>query len=396
MKIPRAVFQKLHSEIERPFISVLMGPRQVGKTFLLKELEQAARSDGLKTRFFNMEDPEDLRLFTNDEAQSIALLRSCGNIVFLDEFHFLKNATKIFKIIYDSPAPVKIFASGSSSIEMHRHLKESLAGRFRKTMIGPVCAAEYQDAECWDKGSFFRFGGMPGLVHEKTDADKMALLRNILETYLMKDIKALINEENMGAFNHLLFLLASWQGSPVPVASLAREIGLSSPTVQHYLSIMEATFVCTGLTGFSGNLSNEIKKTKKYYLYDGGLVNSITKNFAPVTGRECRGAMVEAFVLRQLLPHIKENMSIHFWRTRTGEEVDFVLVKDEVPYPIEVKYQRKETARLKGMRRFLRAYPKAPKAFCVTYDDHGVEQIAGTELVVLPCDRVKDMCSMLV
>ncbi|MCG2712076.1 MAG: AAA family ATPase [Candidatus Omnitrophica bacterium] len=214
-KILRTVFTKLCQEIDKPYISILIGPRQVGKTYLLRELESFVRNKGLRVRFFNLENPDDLNLFNQDESGIASMLGSAGDVVFLDEFHYLKNATKIFKMLYDTHTRVKIYASGSSSIEIHKHLKESLAGRFRKTVLGPLICDEYQNAGLWDKDTFFRFGGMPGLVHEKTEIEKMALLHNIVETYLMKDIKALIKEENIRAFNHLLHLMASWQGGCV-------------------------------------------------------------------------------------------------------------------------------------------------------------------------------------
>ncbi|MBF0329664.1 MAG: AAA family ATPase [Nitrospirae bacterium] len=126
MKIKRDIYKELTAEINKPFISILIGPRQVGKTFLMRQLEANCRRSGLKTLFHNLEDPDDLRSYSGDEQQLIKQLKNIdADVLFLDEFHYLKNATRIFKVLYDSRIKVKIFASGSSSMEIHKHLKES-------------------------------------------------------------------------------------------------------------------------------------------------------------------------------------------------------------------------------------------------------------------------------
>lgn len=145
------------------------------------------------------------------------------------------------------------------------------------------------------------------------------------------------------------------------------------------------------MSSFSGNLSNELKKTKKYYFYDGGIVNSLLKNFAALPEREMSGFLLEAFVFRHLLSQLKENMELRFWRTRTGEEIDLILLKDQVPYPIEVKMKRKGLRELKGMKKFLHAYPRVTHAFCITFDEEGHDYLEGKDIFTLPCDRVSEI-----
>lgn len=117
MNIYRSIYKELAAEIGKPYITILIGPRQVGKTFLMRQLEEECRRNGLKAKFNNLEDPDDLRLFSGDEAQLIRQLKNTdADVLFLDEFHYLKNATRIFKVLYDSGIKLKIFASGSSSM----------------------------------------------------------------------------------------------------------------------------------------------------------------------------------------------------------------------------------------------------------------------------------------
>ncbi|MFA6505227.1 MAG: AAA family ATPase [Treponemataceae bacterium] len=131
MKVPRLVEERLISELDKPTITILLGPRQVGKSVLLRRLQAVAHSHGKSTAFFDLERPEQLRLINETDEALITLLESSGDVVFVDEFQYLKNATRLFKILVDSRKAVKLVASGSSSVDMHRHLKESLAGRFR-------------------------------------------------------------------------------------------------------------------------------------------------------------------------------------------------------------------------------------------------------------------------
>ena len=127
--IKRFVFNQLQQEISQPHINVLLGPRQVGKTTLLKALEAYVNRQGYSTAFFDLEQPQVLADFNRTEKEIIDKLTGAGQVVFIDEFQYLKNASKIFKAIFDAGAKVKIFCSGSSSLEIHKHLKESLAGR---------------------------------------------------------------------------------------------------------------------------------------------------------------------------------------------------------------------------------------------------------------------------
>lgn len=378
MKIIRPVFNSLSDEISKQFISVLIGPRQVGKTFLLRQLEEECRRRGLSTRFHNLEDPDDLRLFSGTEEQIITRLReSAADVLFLDEFHYLKNATHIFKVLYDSGARMKIFASGSSSLEIHKHLKESLAGRFRLTAVHPLTAAEMGQLPEQNFEEYCRFGGLPGLVHERDSAGKMALLKNILQTYLLKDIKALIREENIRAFNSLLYGIAQNQGQVVAVAGLAREAGLSEPAIKHHLELMAQTYVCFPLDSYARNLANELKKAKKYYLYDTGIRNCILSDYATIAERQDKGAIVETFVALAIIRQLKDNMDVRFWRTRQGDEVDFILLKNRVPLPVEVKFCLTSPDVPPGIRKFLDKYPDAPYALVYNGEITGEAECSG-------------------
>jgi predicted AAA+ superfamily ATPase len=384
MEIKRSNYKRLASEIDKPYISILIGPRQVGKTFLMRQLQKESQQRGLKALFHNLEDPHDLLSYGGDEKQLIRQLKNTdADVLFLDEFHYLKNATRIFKVIYDSGIKVKIFASGSSSMEIHKHLKESLAGRFRLSHIHPLFGRELEQLPGYSFREYLRFGGLPGLIHEQDSEGKMALIKNVIQTYLLKDIKALIKEENIRAFNSLLYNIAQNQGQVVSIAALAREVGLSEPAVKHHLELMAQTYVCFPIDSYSRNLANELKKVKKYYLYDTGIRNCILNDYSSFDHREDKGAIIESFVALSIIKQLKLNMEVKFWRTRQGDEVDFILLKNRVPVPVEVKYRLPRPDVPDGLRKFLQKYPDAPFGLVFSENAMGTVECCGRQVQFL-------------
>lgn len=359
MKIKRLVFNGLLAQIDEPKVSILVGPRQVGKTFLLRELEIEAQKQGYRTRYFDLEQPNDMLSLGSTEKEQYDTLVSSGDIVFIDEMHFLRNISHIFKAIYDSKHKIKIFASGSSALEMHKHLKESMAGRVILNRIFPLTIEEQRQIKNFEDENALVTGGMPGLVNCSDLESKINELQSMVSLYISKDIKSLIREENIRAFNHMVYLLAEWQGSTVVAANMANEIKLSKPTVEKYLEILSQTYVCYTLNSYAKNLSNELKKSKKYYLFDLGIRNSLLKDFSPLKDRADAGFLKESFVALNIIRQLKPNMEVRFWRTKLGDEVDFILIKNRKPFAIEVKSELSEPIIPNGLKKFLNNYPDA-------------------------------------
>ena len=339
----------------------------------MRQLESDASAAGCRTRFLDLEQPSDLALLEGQGEKVIESLTANVDLVFVDEFYYLKDAGRFFKAIYDrsehSGKRVKIVASGSSSIEVHKHLRESLAGRQITYRVHPLSWSEYSDWDSPNRPSFedtLRYGGLPGLSNEGNEKRKQQLLQDYLSTFLFKDIKGLVNEENIRAFNQLLYLLAQNQGQLVEASSLARELGVSSPTVSNYLSVLDHTYVNFLVPSYHTNLANELKKSRKTYLYDLGIRNSILKDFRTTAEREDRGAIYESQVFLTLQRLLSPNMELRFWRTKKKEEVDFILVKDRQPVPIEVKSRLKRPIPPSGLLAFCRKYPKVCHTFTVS------------------------------
>lgn len=368
MKIKRLLFNALASQITEPKISILIGPRQVGKTFLLKELENEAQKQGYKTRYFDLEQPHDMLELGATEKEQYDALVSSGDVIFIDEMHLLKNISHIFKAIHDSKHKVKIFASGSSALEMHKHLKESMAGRVIMNRIFPLTIEELRQLQGFDDERALIEGGMPGLVNCADLETKINELQSIVSLYISKDIKSLVREENIRAFNHMMYLLAEKQGSIVVAANLANEIDLSKPTVEKYLEILSQTYVCYTVNSYAKNLSNELKKSKKHYLFDLGIRNSLLKDFNPIKDRTDSGFLKESFVALNIVRQLKPNMEVRFWRTKYGDEVDFILIKNRRPFALEVKSELSKPEMPDGLKKFLTNYPDTAGAIVFNND----------------------------
>lgn len=391
MKIKRLYFNRLCEEFKEPKVSILLGARQVGKSTLLKMLQAFAQQKGYTTAFYDLEQSTDLIQLSGSELEVQKTLTQAAQVVFIDEFHYLKNASKIFKAIVDSKKGVKIFASGSSSLEIHKHLKESLAGRFFKTMIFPLTLEEWGQAPFFQSEHYLQWGGMPELVHTQSPDSRVRILDNIVNTYITKDVKGLIQEENIRAFNLMLYSLAQSQGSIVSASNLARNVGMREVTLARYLEIMAQTYVLHTISSYSQNLANELKKSRKYYLFDLGIRNTLLKDFRSVGQREDGGILLETAVLLELLPRLKPNMQLHFWRTKKGDEVDFILIKNRIPIPIEVKSRMKKGEIPKGLTAFLKRYPKAPFGIVLNTGEEAEMEHLGRKIFFRPWQECSQM-----
>lgn len=392
MIINRNIINELQEEITRPEINILLGPRQVGKTTLLKELQKKADRAGLKTAYFDLEQPDVSAYFNKPDKDIIDTIKSAGKVIFIDEFQYLRNASRMLKAVYDSGANIKFFCTGSSSLEIHKHLKESLAGRRFIFRVYPFQYGEFLSAGIKvSLNEYLTYGGMPGLLHCESTERKQKMLSELLSGYILKDVKSLIKEENVRAFNHLLYLLAEKQASLVSVNSLAREIILSPKAITRYMDILEQTYVLSRVHSYSNNLGNELKKSIKTYFYDAGIRNALLKDFSMPGSRSDKGSVWESFVFLRLQQLLSLNMEIKFWRTKDGAEVDFVVLKDRKPVPIEAKFTLSGLDIPSGLKRFVDRYPITEKAYVINQEISGDTKYCKCKICFVPAaEFVKD------
>lgn len=406
MSLKRIIYEDLVGNLAGKEVGIIIGPRQVGKTTLLGEIAKYCRNRGKKHKYFNLEMPADANYFARDFQTLLDNLCKEKQVILIDEFHYLPNATRLFKSIYDGRKRVKIYASGSSSIEMHKHLKESLAGRRRLFRLFPLSFSEWLPSKSpgiklpasinskVSPGNHFKLktyleefiilGGMPGLVHQRNPEDKKRLLLDLVATYIQKDIKALLREEDILSFNRLLIMLAGQEGSLLSENGISQSLNYSLRQVRKDLSILSQTFLLDILRPFFANRGRELKQTNKTYFFDSGLRNAVLRDFRKLNGRPDKGALLESFVFHEIQKNLKITQEIYYWRTREKNEVDFILVQDRIPIAIEVKSHLSKPEIPGGIRQFLNKYPECKIAVIFNNDITKKLNLNGRKIIFLP------------
>ena len=370
--------RELQPQITRetpPKAVVIFGARQIGKTTLLTELSQYEKS----VRWFNGDLITDHRQLQCSSSTDVELTLRQADTIIIDEAQRFPNIGLILKQLVDVNVRLnlgkKIFATGSSSLELAKGVKESAVGRLVHRQMWPLSISEIAAAKGWGEISqnierLMIYGTYPAVFTDPDHAE--STLRNYCDGVLYKDLFALAGIRQNEKFMHLVKLLAYNVGSEVNYDNLARDTGLSRTTVADYLQLLEQCFIIKICPSFSRNLSNELKKGKKVYFCDNGVRNAIIGDFSPMVARPSQdgGALWENFFFmeRVKLHSIRNDFTdMYFWRTTSNNphELDFLEVKNERIRAFECKLSSSAKAR---PGKFTTAYPDAP-IDTVTPDD---------------------------
>lgn len=370
--------RELQPQITRetpPKAVVIFGARQIGKTTLLTELSQYEKS----VRWFNGDLITDHRQLQFSSSTDVELTLRQADTIIIDEAQRFPNIGLILKQLVDVNVHLnlgkKIFATGSSSLELAKGVKESAVGRLVHRQMWPLSISEIAAAKGWGEISqnierLMIYGTYPAVFTDPDHAE--STLRNYCDGVLYKDLFALAGIRQNEKFMHLVKLLAYNVGSEVNYDNLARDTGLSRTTVADYLQLLEQCFIIKICPSFSRNLSNELKKGKKVYFCDNGVRNAIIGDFSPMVARPSQdgGALWENFFFmeRVKLHSIRNDFTdMYFWRTTSNNphELDFLEVKNERIRAFECKLSSSAKAR---PGKFTTAYPDAP-IDTVTPDD---------------------------
>lgn len=370
--------RELQPQITRetpPKAVVIFGARQIGKTTLLTELSQYEKS----VRWFNGDLITDHRQLQFSSSTDVELTLRQADTIIIDEAQRFPNIGLILKQLVDVNVRLnlgkKIFATGSSSLELAKGVKESAVGRLVHRQMWPLSISEIAAAKGWGEISqnierLMIYGTYPAVFTDPDHAE--STLRNYCDGVLYKDLFALAGIRQNEKFMHLVKLLAYNVGSEVNYDNLARDTGLSRTTVADYLQLLEQCFIIKICPSFSRNLSNELKKGKKVYFCDNGVRNAIIGDFSPMVARPSQdgGALRENFFFmeRVKLHSIRNDFTdMYFWRTTSNNphELDFLEVKNERIRAFECKLSSSAKAR---PGKFTTAYPDAP-IDTVTPDD---------------------------
>lgn len=407
--IKRAIFTSIEKHLAEPEMTVLIGPRQIGKTYLMQLLQDRLKAKEEKTVFLNL-DVDDHKQFFASQTTLINYLRlQIGEeraFVFIDEIQRKEDAGLFLKGIYDMHLPYKFILSGSGSLDLKAKMKESMAGRKQIFYIDPISFEEfvnYKTEYKYEKKlqdffaiettrtqslleEYMMFGGYPRIVLAETVEKKKAEMDEIYRSYIERDITDLLGVEKPDAFTNLLKIMASQIGSLVNVSELSSTIGISDKTIQHYLWYLEETFILKKVTPYYRNVRSEITKSPMYYFYDTGVRNYLLGLFGvPVIPSALSGHLFENVIFSILRQHIHfASTRIHFWRTTDNAEVDFVISTGLEVIPIEVKYTKLQSAQTtRSFKSFLNKY-KPKTAYVVCLGENLEDFFQSTKISFLP------------
>jgi len=363
MLIPRTILHQIKEQLtKKPKIILLYGPRQSGKTTILKQL---LANYPQKAVYLAGEDLRVQEIWSKPNTQILKKQIGDAKLVVIDEAQKIENIGTSLKLVYDTFSPY-IIASGSASLELANRLSEPLTGRTVTFVLYPLSVLENPitppdiSFTCRLE-EFLRFGLYPEVVITESEEDKITYLNELINNYLYKDILSFKQVRKPKKVVDLLTLLAFQIGNEVSIQELAANLSLAKIVVEKYLDLLEKMFVIINLRGFSRNLRKEISKTSKYFFVDLGLRNALIRNFNPLHLRNDVGALFENFCIIErikILSNTKKMANFYFWRTYDQKEIDLIEEKEGKLFAWEFKWQ--ESKKITGAaKEFTKVYPKS-------------------------------------
>lgn len=354
----RDIVEKILEFIETDDIVVLHGARQVGKTHILYYLQNFLEKKKKKVHYIDLEDSKLVNILNQGVEMFLTYLQEEGFdekqekiYVFIDEIQYLENPSSFLKIMADHHKNIKLIVSGSSSFEMKNKFQDSLVGRTVNFEIFNLSFEEFlrfRDYK-WDKKKkitskkegelknlfkeYILYGGYPKIILTKETAKKETYLQQIIDTYIRKDIRDLANIKDIEKFNKLLEILAAQSGNMLNVAELSNTCKIAIQTVEHYLFILENTYILKLVKPYSKNIRSELFKVPKIYFYDTGLLQMLWLKSIPKT---ILGNILETGIFGEIVKKYGKN-NIFYWRTTDKKEIDFIVKQKSIICPIEVK-----------------------------------------------------------
>lgn len=363
----RKIVDKIESHLKKDETTVITGPRQSGKTTILKYFKAQYESKGYKTYFINLENTRYLHILNKSPLNIYKLFNEPNNnekvYLFIDEIQYLNNPSNFLKLLYDEYAGrLKICVSGSSAFYIDRKFKDSLVVRKRIFLLGTVSfedflifknredllnhipCKKFEDVDIF-KGipvlpaedieklyrEYMLFGGYPAVVKADNTEEKIIILDDIITSYIKKDMYE-SGVRKAEKFFDLMRILAAQTGCSVNLNELSNTLRISHNAIDNYVSILEKSFHISQIRPFTGNIRSEISKMPKLYYNDTGIRNMLLDKITPDSVLN-DGALLENAAYKHLS---KRFSTIHFWRTRSGSEVDFILPEEKLAFEVKI------------------------------------------------------------
>lgn len=405
----------------------IAGPRQSGKTSLLLLLGQRLLESGVPDEqivFSDLEQPRMLGMFESGLESILHHLLAEGvdlskrAHLMLDEVHLLNNPSQILKLLADHHPGIKVWFTGSSTIQARRKFTDAMTGRHVTLTLLPLSMDEVltfrgfdslrrwrQEFTLWPliQGSnlpsppdafhlahvgdlvneLLSWGCYPAVIQSPSATKKRAMLDGLSDTYVRRDLRDIFAVDNAPGMFRFLSAIAARSGTLLNVHSLASDLGMARATIMRYLDCLEHTFIARRCPPFFSNRLKQITKTPKIYMVDTGLRNRMLDDHRQITDRPDAGELVETFVYSQLLKTMPGG-SLYIFRNKTGTEVDFVWQHEGRVVPIEVKWQAFSQPKVpRSLLSFIRTM-ESRIAVVVTRDFWGETAVNGCRVVFVP------------
>ena len=345
----RALLQRLSAF---PVVAIL-GPRQIGKTTLARQVADEYRGP---VQRLDLENPADLNRLLDDP---VLVLEEMSGLVVIDEVQRRPDLFPVLRVLADRrPLPARFLVLGSASPELIRQSSESLAGRVHYYRLGGLGLeeVEYQMDRRWLRGGF------PEAWLAEDDAAGFLWLDSFVRTFLERDLPELGVRVPAPALRRFWTMLGHWHGQVWKSSEFARSFGVADTTVRRYLDILSAALVVRQLQPWHENIAKRQVKAPKVYLHDSGVLHTLlgvetmdALNTHPKAGASWEGLIVEA-----IIDHLGlQDDQAHFWATHGGAELDLLLVRGAKRVGIEIKRT---------------SAPKVTRSVRIAIDDLGLEE----------------------
>lgn len=354
--IKRVLEQTLARKLDKGKAILLVGPRQVGKTTLIKSI-----LENREYLFLDGDDPTVRNLLTNPNTEQLRSIIGNNTTIFIDEAQRIENIGITLKIITDQFKKVQLIFSGSSAFELNSQTSEPLTGRKWEYKLYPISWQELESNLGYLKTEQqlelrIIYGMYPDVLTNV--GSEVEILKELMSSYLYRDILAFSGIRKPQVLEKLLRALALQIGSEVSYNELAQLVGVDKNTISNYIDILQKGYVVFRLPSFSRNLRNEIKTNQKIYFYDTGIRNAILGNFTALDIRGDKGGLWENFLISERLKKIAYSNSLansYFWRTKQQQEVDYVEEVSGAIIGYEFKWNAKK-AKTELPKSFIEAY----------------------------------------
>ncbi|MCX7917807.1 MAG: ATP-binding protein [bacterium] len=409
--IKRKLYNELKEHLKKKEITFIVGPRQAGKTTLMFFLKEDLEKKKEKTLFLNLDIESHKEFFiTQDKLLKKIELEMGKNegYVFIDEIQRKENASLFLKGIFDMNLPYKFIVSGSGSVELKEKIHESLAGRKKIFELSTISFEEFVNFKTNYKyenklyeffkleknlseqlfEEYMNFGGYPKVILTDKTNEKLEIINEIYQSYLIKDISYLLKIHKIDSFTSLIKILSSYIGNLINYSEISSTIGISIKTLKDYIWYLEKTFIIKKISPYFKNIKKEIKKSPIIYFYDIGMKNfaiGIFGNlFENLKDIKILSFTFQNFVFALLKERLNFMDKIFFWRTKDKSEVDFIIDLGQTLIPIEVKYKKMQTPEIpRSLKNFIERY-NVKKAYVVNLNLEEKIKFKNTEIFIVP------------